>query len=233
MTIKDDKTLEAPAAGEPEAGASEVKTPAADEADDKNDGFTELDPLLEGDEEEEVTIKRGSLKKFRTSAGNYQKVAVAAKKRGKEETPKPIAAVSAKAPEDQNAPVSRKEFFLGNEKTAIAMATVPTKDDDDEAKALKAEINDNWDEVKKSYVSRHGKATAEDVYKDILDAHAVWKRTAPAPKTDDEDKGAKAALAQSQGFGGRTGKPAPGERKRVIPNVNSQPSTWYGEPKKK
>lgn len=231
MTIKDDKTLDAPE--EPRAGEEEAATAAGAAADaGKKDIFDEFDPLLEGDEDEEVTVKRGQLKKATEAGKNYRTVAIAKKKDGKGgEAPKTESKPVVQ--DDPSAPVSRKEFFLANQKQAIEMATVPAKDDDEEAQALKKEINDNWDEVRKYYVSKAGKATPKDIYEDILDAHAVWKRKTPAPKTEGENKEAKARLMQDAGFGGRSGKQADGERKRVIPNTDSSPSTWYGEPKSK
>jgi len=63
-----------------------------------------------------------------------------------------------------------------NEKAAIEQATVVADSDDDETKALKKEINDNWDAIVPFYTGKGGRKDPKAIREDILDAHAAWKR---------------------------------------------------------
>lgn len=200
----------------------------AEVADDKKDNDEDkklsevVDPLLEGDEEEEVTIKRGALKKLHSVKENYKTVAVAAKKSPKVEPKQPV--------EDKKEEyVTVASVQKKNEKDAIVRATVVSDSDDEDTQVLKKEIDENWDSIKAFYTGKGGKDDPNAIYEDILDAHAAWKRRYGSAK----DTGTKTAaeLAASRGVIGSSPKnKSTGERKRILPRSGSPKESWY--PKK-
>lgn len=214
--LKDEKNLD-------NTGA-EVVVPDVDDADDKkvSDGIT---PLLEGNEEEEVTVKRGDLKKLHTNKENYKTVAIAAKKKPKEAAvivPK----TDEKKPEEKFVTVESQQ--LKNQKEAIKLATVPdSKNDDAETVALKTEINDNWNAIKAFYTGKGGKDDPQAVYEDILDAHAAWKRRNGSSEKKVDGTKTAADLAASRGNGGKGKDNTTVTRKRILPTSGSPKTTWF------
>lgn len=196
---------------------------------DKKGGY-DIDNLLEGDEEEEVTVKRGSLKKVRGDLENYKTVALSKKKGGKdgkdgdreEIAPAPQAAAA-----EGDKPVTKKEVWRGNTKAAIRAATVVSKDDDEATIALKKEIDENWDAITPFYTGRGGKDDVNAIIEDIYDAHAAWKRRKGG--SDKGDDGAAADLAANRGKGGASPKAdqTTQARKRIGPPISSSPKDWY------
>lgn len=192
-----------------------------DGVSDKEKKGYEIDPLLEGDEEEEVTVKRGALKKVRSDLENYKTVAIAAKK-GPKNPSKPESDVS----EDKF--ITRAEVEKDNEKKAIEELTVVSDTDDEMSTSLKKEINDNWDAIKPFYTGKSGKKTPQAIKEDILDAHAAWKRRHGGSNKDTTGKEVVAQLSTMTGMGGfASKKPVTGERKRILPSAQS-PKNWYG-----
>lgn len=185
-----------------------------------------INPLLEGDDEEEVTIKRGSLKKIHEVKENYKTVAVAAKKKPKEN---PV--VEPKKEDKKEEFVTVASVHKNNEKQAIKMATViDSKSDDEDTQALKKEINDNWDSIKGFYTGKGGKEDPQAIYEDILDAHAAWKRRYGS-REKPEDGSVAANLAHNRGMGGTGGtKPTDTKKGGILPKSGSPKDTWY--PKK-
>ena len=121
--------------------------------------------------------------------------------------------------------MTKKDYHRANEKSAIRLATTVKDTDASDLKAIKGEIEDNWDKVRAYYVPRNGKDTPEDIYEDILDAHQAWKRR-QKPSSKGENKEVKANLAQDRGKGGsspaKTDSPKKGVLKRAVPV-----SEWY------
>jgi hypothetical protein len=65
--------------------------------------------------------------------------------------------------------LTKKDFYLSNEKKAI-----------NEVKAQDKDIEANFDAIKSFYVPRRGKDTPEDIREDLKDAFILWKaRQAP------------------------------------------------------
>jgi hypothetical protein len=196
---------------------------AVDDAADKviSDGIS---PLLEGDEEETVTVKRGDLKKLHTNKENYKTVAIAAKKKPKETVvvaPKP----EGEKPDEKF--VTVESVRKNNEKIAIHAVTTVNSADDADTQALNKEINDNWDLIKTFYTGKSGKDDPEKIKEDILDAHAAWKRRYGSSAQKPKDKTA-AELAASRGKGGSGGVvEVPGARKRILPQAKNPKETWY------
>ena len=184
-----------------------------------------INPLLEGDEEAEVTVKRGALKKLHTVKENYKTVAIAAKKAPKVEAQKPKEDKDEGGEKFVTIASQQKKY----EKEAITRATVVSDSDAEEVQDLKKEINENWDAIKGFYTGKSGKDDPNAIYEDILDAHAAWKRRYGSSK----DSSTKVAgdLAAGRGTGGTSPKkPAQGERKRILPRASSPKESWY--PKK-
>lgn len=208
-------------------GAGAEVLPEVDDADDKvvSDGIA---PLLEGNEEEDVTIKRGALKKLHTNKENYKTVVVAVKKKQKETVVAPVVvAPKEEKPEDKF--VTKESVRLDNQKAAIKQATVADeKNDDTDTQALKKEINDNWEAIKAFYTGKGGKDDVSAIYEDILDAHAAWKRRfGSSGKKDTTGSKTVADLAASRGNGGSGKNNTTTTRKRILPVSGSPKKTWY------
>lgn len=204
-----------------------------DQADKGLEG--EIKPLLEGNEDDEITIKRGSLKKLHGVKENYKTVAMSKKgKTGKDgegkaldTTKKPDAQAGADIKSEY---VTKADLEKKNETDAIKRIENPAKDLDPATKALYQEINENWDEVKTFYTGKNGKADPDIIIEDILDAHAAWKRR-NGGKTKDGKGTAAADLATHRGSGGASPKPnqQTTPRKSLL-NKGVSPKDWY--PKK-
>lgn len=122
--------------------------------------------------------------------------------------------------------VTKAEQAKKNEQKAIKLATEAQEGDSEELSELKEEIDANWDAIKRFYRNVSGKDDPQDIYEDILDAHAAWKRRGPAPKGDG-GKQATADLSASRGGKGTSPKNPQPARKRIL-SKESKPSEWYG-----
>lgn len=203
-----------------------------DEADKGLEG--EIKPLLEGGDDEEITVKRGTIKKLHGVKENYKTVALS--KKGKDEKkdlpdkgPKKDPVEPADGKQEF---VTKEEVRKKNEKDAIKRVETILESDDDVTKALKTEINDNWDEIKSFYTGKSGKDDVDSVYEDILDAHAAWKRR-NGGKTKD-GKAAAGQLAAHRGTGGTSPKANQQQPARTrLLNKGAKPTEWYPKAEKK
>lgn len=209
------------------------KAPEADAVDDKGEGKEgegdkkdDIAPLLEGEDDEEITIKRGALKKIHSDKENYKTVALSKKGKGGEGKNLNADGTDSNKGGDEKF-VTKAELAKEREDKAIETATIAPKDASEEEVALAKEINDNWDQIKTFYTGRSGKGTVEAIHGDILDAHAAWKRRYGS--SEKSEKGGTAAdLAASRGMGGTSPKPTQtgGPRKRIIPREQSA-KDWF------
>lgn len=97
-----------------------------------------------------------------------------------------------------------------------------------------AEINDNWKEIIKYYVPRHGKDSVEAQLKNILEAKYLWEKdkaeTGAKDDEEDDDKKSSAELATEKAKQAGTGsKGKAKESKHVLP-LKTPIQDWY--PKK-
>lgn len=210
----------------------------------KDDGIGIEASLLEGDDDEEVTIKRGNLKKVQDSLKNYKTVALAKKKGGKDEKkpqalsetdPKPKPGEEKKDDAKGKEFVTRTDLQKAEEKKAIKMATGKAKVDPesfdlepDELATIQSEIDANFDEIKNFYKPLPADATADEILQGLIDAHSVWVRR--TKKGGNTDKKARADLGASKGTAGKPASKSPStERKLPWPKKGGM-ETWF--PKK-
>lgn len=151
--------------------------------------------------------KRAELKKFR---------AIDSRAKGKE----------AEKPKD--APMTVGDFEKVNQKNAIRESTTALDTDTDEVKAIKADIDENWDRVRMFYTPRRGKKTTQDIVQDILDAHALWKRSEGKPAKEESPAGDLATHSGARPGAG--GAPAPKPNLADKFSKPKGPDNWY--PKK-
>lgn len=206
---------------------AEVIVHEVNDDDDKkvSDGIT---PLLDGDEEEEVPVKRGDLKKLHANKENYKTVAIAAKKKSKEAAVV-VPKTEEKKPEEKFVTVESQQ--LKYQKEAIKLVTVTDSNDDAETVALKTEINDNWDAIKAFYTGKGGKDSTEAIREDILDAHAAWKRRNGSSEKKVDGTKTAADLAANRGNGGKGKDTTITTRKRILPVAGSPKTTWFPDKK--
>lgn len=144
----------------------------------------------DGDPEEEITVKRGTLNKLKSTAANYKPAAkkwFEHKKNSKDKDlapgngadPKPKegegAAGGEQKPKDGDF-VTRADQRKRDEKTAIKIATTPADNDPEEVQAVKAEIDAHFDDIKAFYKPPAADATPDEIAEAIMDAHAAWAR---------------------------------------------------------
>jgi hypothetical protein len=93
-------------------------------------------------------------------------------------------------------PVTHEDLYKMNERMAVRIATTPQDNDPEDVAAIKAEINDNYEEVTKFYTAKSGKNTPEDIVEDLFDAHAAWKRRNAGKGTDASKRAVSEALRE-------------------------------------
>jgi hypothetical protein len=124
---------------------------------------------------------------------------------------------------DESAPVTKRDLHKINERKAIRTATTVSDDDKPEDRAIKQEIHDHWDEIKRFYTGRSGKNDPADIVDDILDAHAAWRRR-NANKSD----GGKAAVATlTRDAGARGSSPSATDVRKAPPRQKEGLANWY------
>ncbi len=198
-----------------------LETPQGDEAD----GTQGVDPLDLITDPKELAKEA---KKYR---------AIANRKPGTtppDEAPAvdtPVApAVTPAAPATGEEFLSKRDFERSNERKAINSITTILDTDDEATRNLKKEIDANWDSIKVRYVPRHGRQTPEDIQEDILDAHATWRRKAPAPVADPQGDAARALTTSPVVRPGST-RPAPPQATNTENDPrykgNPTPKEWY------
>lgn len=171
------------------------------------------DPL---DKIEDIDSLRSEAKKFR---------AIASRKKEKKEPEKEP------QKEEKGDFLKKSDFELVNQKKAVKMATIASDTDSEEIKTKKADILENFDEIKQYYTPRRGKTTPEDVLEDIEDAYAVFNLRRPK-KTENIEGDIKTLTETKVSTGTAT---APIQQKSTIKeppgfNLPKQPQDWY--PKK-
>lgn len=177
--------------------------------------------------DDEIKVKKSDWDKVNKERNDFEEGLKIANKKGKKDT-KTI------EPNNDNASefVTKKDLYKTNEKAAIKSATTISKDDSDEVKAIKADLDSHWDEIKGFYTGQSGKESPEDIVEDLMDAHAVWLRRNKGKKNDGEDKDAKANLATDRGVRGGGKDSSYQARKRILPKY-TKPSEWYKAPPEK
>jgi len=129
-------------------------------------------------------------------------------------------------PEDSEY-ITKADFYRDNQKTAIRLATTSEENDTDEVKAMKAEIDENWDSIRTFYTAHSGQGTSQDILEDIYDAHAAWKRRNPT-KGGDASKHGRADIGPERGQRGSSANSGQTEQpKRSILGKREKPEEWY------
>lgn len=181
----------------------------------------ELEENLESEEEEvepddplDLIEDEEARKKAKKERAILQRKARKSQEEDEEEEPEPKP-----EPKSDDAPLSRKEFYKGNEK---------------KAKALLAESHPDVDvdKVVEYYSPRRGKATPEDIVEDLLDAHAIYQRNNPNEEGNDvEEKRTRAEIASHRTKGGSSpdSKTHDKPRKKIL-TKGADMTEWY--PKK-
>ena len=197
------------------------KTPGQDD-----NGDDDLDNKPDPDKKPEtVILTKEEHEKLLKERDDYRKRAIAKDDKEKKTPPK----------EDKKEGdfLTRSDFYKHNETVAIKMAEGETKVEadsfgmtDEQLSEIQADVKASFDEIKKFYSPKSGKDTSEDIFNDILDAHAAWRRRNPK-KPADADKEARANLTKQKGFKGGSpdSKTAPKERLVTRPRV--PPNEWY------
>ena len=180
------------------------------------------DPL-DGDNIDEVR-KEG--KKFRAIANRKPKAEEAPiKEEPTKETPK-----EEKPKEGEY--LKKSDFELENQKTAIKLATISLETDSDEVKAQKADVLENWDEIRKNYTPRRGKSTSENILEDIKDATAIFNNRKPPVEETEEGEVAVEEITKTEAKAPAGNPPKPKAPKAKNPpnfKLPSQPDEWYSD----
>lgn len=124
---------------------------------------------------------------------------------------------------DESAPVTKRDLHKINERKAIRTATTVSDDDKPEDRAIKQEIHDHWDEIKRFYTGRSGKNDPADIVDDILDAHAAWRR-----RNSNKSDGGKAAVTTlTRDAGARGSSPSATDVRKAPPRQKEGLANWY------
>ena len=204
----------------------------------QDDGGVELDeegnPKLDADgnpikkEPEKVTLTKDEHDKLIKERDDYRARAIA-KDAKKPEIKKPDS-------KDEGEFLTKADFHKHNQDVAIKMAEGETKVEADsfgmtaeELAEVQADIKANFEEVKKFYSPKSGKATSEDIFNDLLDAHAAWRRRNPK-KPADADAKARAELTKQRGNKGGSPDPKDQVQRPKVFKSKVPPSEWYKKP---
>jgi hypothetical protein len=185
-----------------------------------DDDFQGEDPF---DKIEDETV-RAEAKKFRSIANRKSKQPKVEKK--------PEEVTPPKAPEMVPTPgsefLTKKDFQLSNQKTAISRITTATEFDSDSVKDFKNDLAENWDEVIKNYTPRRGKDSPESIMEDIKDAYVLFsaRKTQKETKPDTTELSSTTVLPAGQT--GKVSKTAPKDPPGF--KIPTPPTDWY--PKK-
>ena len=205
----------------PSEQEQELELETTEEAETTNEEATTeetqgSDPL-DGDNIEEVR-KEG--KKFRAIANRKPKAEEAPKEAPKEEKPK------------EGEYLKKSDFELENQKTAIKLATTSLETDSDEVKAQKANVLENWDDIRKNYTPRRGKSTSENILEDIKDATAIFNNRRPPVEEAEEGEVAVEEITKTEAKAPAGNPPKPKAPKAKNPpnfKLPSQPDDWYSD----
>ncbi len=181
---------------------------------------TEVDPSdsdpLDSIDNVEDAVKEA--KKFRS---------IASRKSSTKEEPKP-----AEIPKEGDY-IKRTDFELVNQRKAIRLATTISENDSEEVKAKKADILENWDEVRKNYSPRRGKETPEDILEDITDAFVVFNNRRPPVDEVEEGDVVPEEITKTEAKAPVGNPPKPKTKTKNPPNFKlpKQPDEWYEDTK--
>ena len=179
---------------------------------------TESEEEVAEEVEETVNLKKAEYDKLLEERDNYKKATLSLKKKPSEKSE-----VAPKS--DDDAPVTKGEFYKSNEKQAITAATAADENDPEEIASVKAEINANWDSIV-PFIHSTDRSTSDVIYDAILDGHAAWKRR-QKPQAEG-DKKVRSELSVTRGLGGKAPLKAKPERKKVLQTGKGMDS-WYPE----
>jgi len=186
--------------------------------DDSTDDTSDDDEDSSSDDDEDVTIKQSELAKLKKDLKKSKRQTRKARKHSNKEKPEE---------KDESGFITKKDFYKDNEDTAITQATTPKSKDSDKLKAIKSEINDNWDDIIPFFNQSANRKSVGGIVESIFDAHTVWKRRTGGVKTD-TDKDAKRELGADGGTGGgASGKTKKSTGKRNILKGDESMDTWY------
>lgn len=186
---------------------------------DQSEEETSDDSSEEG--EDKVTLSKSELEQLKEERENYKKGMMSKKQKidelkNQEDVEKELP--DDKNPEDLEEPVTRKEFYRGNEKKALGKFFDQYPD-----------AKDNYDKVMNHFVSKRGKETVEDVAKDLEDAYTLAHKWEDIGEEDSEDKESNSKLSAEKskpaGGSGDKGK-ATKKSGGVMPSA-SGPEDWY------
>lgn len=189
----------------------ELDSPESKEEPSEATEGTKSDPL---DEIQDMDELRREAKKHRAIAQRHKKKEVP--KEVPKETPK-------ESKETSKEYLKKSDFELANQKKAIRLATVASDSDSDEIKTAKADILENWNEVRQFYTPRRGKDTPEDIFEDIKDAYTVFNtRRVKTEKKPDTSELTTTKVAP-------TGNSPVKTQKKDPPNfhIPKKPDEWY------
>lgn len=176
------------------------------------------DPL---DNIEDVDEMRKEAKKLRAIANRKPKEEPEApKEQPKEETPKE---------EPKEDYLKKSDFQLTNQKKAIRLATTSSENDSEKVQEQRADVLDNWEEVRKFYTPRRGKDTPEDILEDIKDAYSVFNSRRPQVEDKEEGEVEKEEITKTE-TKTPTGNPPKVKTKAKDPKgfkLPVQPDQWY------
>lgn len=230
-----------------DGGQSDNNAPGADStdlgddidsiiADSEKESDKDVNLTPDDDEADTIVVSTAKLKKLQTASKNYKKGLLSIKgkikkgegeKKTEKKEEKPEKKPDAKKKEDQTLTV--KDFQDRESKRAIKKACA----DKDKGK----EMDENWKDIMKYYRPLRSKDDADEIVKDIFDAHTIWKskQKKDDKEGDEGDKKARAALAKEKGEGGggdEGGKKDEKGRKRVLPK-RTPVQEWYKKSEKK
>jgi len=181
------------------------------------------------DDDDTIVLPKKQVEKLKENLKNYKDGLLSVKDKLKHSAKSKTASnndskkTDKKAVDDDDAPITKGEIRLENEKKAIAKAC----EDED--------IEKNWAEIVKNYSPRHGKNSVDDIVKDIKAAKYLWERekSESGEENDDEeddDKKSTAELAAEKAkTAGTASKGKAKESKHVLP-TKTPVKDWY--PKK-
>lgn len=204
--MEDEKTLDPKQGDETPAdiGQSEKKTDSEQEKPEKAGASyeTEVNELLE-DSEETVDIPKKLLRQLKQDRDNYREGLLSSKKK-------------------------LASFKKEGEKAESKRETKDVENKGIEKACEDSEIKENWRDIVKYYSPRRGKASVEDIVKDLKDAKTLWKK-GPSKEKDTEDSKTTSELASLKGKPQGIGKEGKEKTKeRLIIKSQKPMDKWYG-----
>jgi len=186
---------------------------------DQSEEETSEDSSEEG--EDKVTLSKSELEQLKEERENYKKGMLSKKQelnelKNQEDVEEELP--DNRKPEDLEEPVTKKEFYRGNEKKAIRKFFDQYPD-----------AEKNYDKVMNHFVSKRGKETVEDVAKDLEDAYTLARKWEDIGGEDSEDKESSSELSaeKSKPAGGSGDKGKATKKSGGVLSSTSGPEDWY------